>query len=76
MKNKNNVNEPDINWKFFAASVLVVIAGYVLLYLGSTRIAPVLIVLGYILTGFSLTPFKKGENKYGQGKDTEKRQES
>ena len=58
---KDEAGNVNINWKFFVVSVVVVGAVYVLLYIGSTKIAPVLIVLGYILTCLSLTPFKKGE---------------
>ena len=65
MKEKGN-HIPQINWKLFVLCVAIVILGYILLYFGSTKIAPVLIVVGYILTGLTLTPFKKEEKENGK----------
>ena len=62
-------DEYKINWKIFFICVGIIIIGYVLLYLGSTSIAPFLIVIGYILTGISLLPAKQEEKKHDKPKE-------
>ena len=73
---KEEAGNVNINWKCFVVSVIVVVAGYLLLYIGSTKIAPVLIVLGYILTGLSLTPFKKGDRNDDPRKKADKEEKN
>jgi hypothetical protein len=60
-----------INWKIFFICVGIIVIGYVLLYFGSTSIAPFLIVIGYILTGISLLPGKE-KNQDVREKEKEK----
>lgn len=38
---------PHFRWKLFAAGMLAIVAGYVLLAVNDITVAPVLLVLGY-----------------------------